>query len=489
MGINFYSLLGIPFNANADEIRSAYFKLVRNYHPDVNPDPSSQDAFLAIQEAYETLVDPKKRADYDATLPAELRIVPEISVGVRYSPSVMVCLAEPQLVYVLVDLVCTADLNKSNLPPSHVCLVLDKSTSMQGQRMDMVKSSALSLLQQLRPQDYLSVVAFSDRAEVLIAPTRASSISKADHRISLLQTGGGTEILQGLAMGVEQLRKTDSSQMRQLILLTDGNTYGDDEGCLKLAKEAADEGIAISVLGIGNEWNDVLMDKIAAFSGGNSQLISAPRDLDTFLIQKLAELEMVYARGLRFEFQSDAGVQLRYAFRLLPNVSPLDTSSPIQLGDIQHRKSISFLLEFLVPPLDHEMDRLTLASGKIWMDLPGRISTKVRFFLDLSCPARENVEQESPPAVIVEAMSKLTLYRLQEKVRLEVSEGQVEKATKHMHYLATHLLSQGDRELAHTVLIEAEHVQQSRRFSGEGEKRIKYGTRALLLPSGSELRP
>ncbi|HMN62059.1 MAG TPA: hypothetical protein PJ988_16940, partial [Anaerolinea sp.] len=60
------------------------------------------------------------------------------------------------------------------------------------------------------------------------------------------------------------------------------------------------------------------------------------------------------------------------------------------------------------------------------------------------------------------------------------------KATKHLHYLATHLLSQGDRELAHTVLMEAEHIQQSRRFSKEGDKKIKYGTRALLLPSGSE---
>ncbi len=85
-------------------------------------------------------------------------------------------------------------------------------------------------------------------------------------------------------------------------------------------------------------------------------------------------------------------------------------------------------------------------------------------------------------------MSRLTLYRLQEKVRLEVSEGQIDKATKHLHYLATHLLAHGDRELAHTVLIEAEHVQQSRRFSGEGEKRIKYGTRALMLPPGPELK-
>jgi len=83
-------------------------------------------------------------------------------------------------------------------------------------------------------------------------------------------------------------------------------------------------------------------------------------------------------------------------------------------------------------------------------------------------------------------MSRLTLYRLQERARQEVEAGSVQKATKHLQYLATHLLAQGDRELAHTVLVEAEHIQQSRRFSKDGDKRIKYGTRGLLLPSGLE---
>jgi Ca-activated chloride channel family protein len=330
------------------------------------------------------------------------------------------------------------------------------------------------------------VVAFSDRAEVLIPPTRASSLTKSDHRISLMQTGGGTEILQGLNVGIHQLRQTDSSYIRHLILLTDGHTYGDDEGCIQLARDAAQESISISVLGIGNEWNDVLMDKIASLSGGETMYVSDARDLDRFLNQKLNEMEAIYARGLKFEFESEPGCQLRYAFRLLPGIGDLSTESPIQLGDIHYRKSISILLEFMVPPVAKEIERFVLAHGQIKMEIPSRKMASSRIKLDLYRPAKNNVEAETPPPVIVEAMAKLTLYRLQEKVRLEVSEGEIEKATRHLHYLATHLLSQGDRELAHSVLIEAEHVQQSRRLSGEGEKKIKYGTRALLLPPGSE---
>lgn len=489
MASDYYSLLGIPFNATPEEIRSAYFQLARTLHPDVNPSPQARENFMHIQQAYEVLSNAQKKAAYDASLPAEMRMGPEISINARYSQSVLPCMDEAQLTYILVDLICTGELDKNVLPPAHVCLALDRSISMQGARMDMVKSSALSLLQQLRSQDMLSVVAFSDRAEVVIPPTRASALSKSDHRISLLQTSGGTEILQGLSLAVEQLRRSNDQYVRHLVLFTDGHTYGDDEGCLNLAKAVAEEGISISVVGFGDEWNDALMDKIASLSGGTTMFATSTRDLDNFLIERVMELESTYARGLRFEFESSPDVRLQYAFRLTPSLGTLDMISPILLGDIQHRKSVSFLLEFVVPPIFSEVERLSLARGQILMDLPGRTQPHARILLDLYRPVKQKPEPETPPTVIVEAMSKLTLYRLQEKVRLEVKAGQIDKATKHLHYLATHLLSQGDRELAHTVLIEAEHVQQSRQFSGDGEKRIKYGTRSLLLPPGPELKP
>ncbi len=489
MNPDHYTTLGVPYNATPEEIRSAYFLLARNLHPDANPDPNVREQFLQVQRAYEVLANPQKRAAYDANLPPNMRSGPELSISAQYSRQVLPCLAESQLMYVLLDLVCTADIRKENLPFFHVCLVLDRSTSMAGDRMDMVKASALNLLQQLRPQDTLSVIAFSDRAEVLVPPTRASALSKSDHRISLMQTGGGTEILQGLRLGMEQLSQSDHTLLRHMILLTDGHTYGDDEGCLELARAAAVEGISISTLGIGNEWNDVLMDRIASLSGGESGYISEPRELDHFLLQKLADLETIYARGLKFEFETSPDCQLRYAFRLLPGISDLETTSPILFGDLLYRKSISVLLEFSVPPVKEETDHYSLARGKISLDIPSRNLANGRIYIDLYRPAKTNLEPDTPPPVIVEAMAKLTLYRLQEKVRLEVGNGEIDKATRHLHYLATHLLAQGDRELAHSVLIEAEHVQQSRRLSDEGEKRIKYGTRALLLPPSPELKP
>jgi len=64
----YYDILGVSPEATPEEVRAAYRKLVKQYHPDINPDPDAQERFIAIQQAYETLIDPDARARYDLAL-------------------------------------------------------------------------------------------------------------------------------------------------------------------------------------------------------------------------------------------------------------------------------------------------------------------------------------------------------------------------------------------------------------------------------------
>jgi Ca-activated chloride channel homolog len=485
-GQDLYQALGVPRDAAPEEVRAAYFELARRYHPDANPDPNVREQFLVIQRAYEILSNVEKRQNYDESLPPPPP-PPKIKLGVRYSRNVIPYLDEPQLVYALIELACTGEPDPSQYPPLNISLVIDRSTSMAGERMDMVKTNVTQFLRMLKPQDMVSIVTFSDRAEVVLPLSRIVDITKVESKISMITTGGGTELFQGIEAGITQLQGVRSSRtVRQVILLTDGHTYGDEQACMNLAERAAHDGIEIFGAGIGHEWNDTFLDQMTTLTGGSSFYVNSSKDLARFLEQKMASMSLLYARGLVYEFTTLPNVRLRYAFRISPNVGPLELTSPISIGDLAFDKNSTFLLEFLIDFSAADSKEIRFLDGKIKMQIPSQPDGNVRLVANLSRPMGNEPETELPSSDVLDALSHLSLYRLQERARQEVDAGNILKATKHLQYLATHLLSLGDRELAHTVLVEAEHIQQSRHFSKDGDKRIKYGTRALLLPSGME---
>ena len=165
---DYYSLLGIPRDASQEEIKRAYFDAAQRLHPDKNTAAGETELFLGVQQAYEALSNPKRRAQYDATLPPEEKTSLPYQNKIIYSRPNLIRLDEPQMLYMILDLETPAEARATPSPPLNVCLVLDRSTSMQGEKMDMVKATAIQVLRNLRPQDILSVVAFSDRAEVII---------------------------------------------------------------------------------------------------------------------------------------------------------------------------------------------------------------------------------------------------------------------------------------------------------------------------------
>ncbi len=101
--------------------------------------------------------------------------------------------------------------------------------------------------------------------------------------------------------------------------------------------------------------------------------------------------------------------------------------------------------------------------------------------MNISLPVSKTPDADPPPNDIVTALSQIALYTMQEKARHEAELGQSTQAARRLENLATQLLAADERELAKAALSEAERLTHSRRFSNEGEKVLKYGTRALLL--------
>jgi Ca-activated chloride channel homolog len=481
---DYYVILGLIRSASQDEIRRAYLKSVQRLHPDKNVNPGETEMFLDVQQAYEVLADPKRRSQYDATLPPEPE-TPKLPVKetILMSRKNLLHMAEQQMLYALLQISPDADLAENVAPPLNFCLVLDVSTSMKGEKLDVAKATAIQLMHRLRPQDIFSVVTFSDRAEVIIPSSRNIDMHRAQSRIQMLNTSGGTEIFQGLQAGVEEVRQyLKPDAVNHIILLTDGQTYGDERACLELAQQASEQGIGISGLGIGNGWNDIFLDTLAGRTGGNCMYVNDPQDIQRLLTEKFDRLSQIIAEEITFEFTTEPGVEMSYAFRLQPEASPLALQSPIRMGPILKDSNLSVLIEFRVKPEAVQNEEVSLLDGQINITMSSSIHPIPPLRVKISRPVVSDVNSDVPPPEIVQALSRLTIYRIQEKARQEVSSGDYEKAAEHLQRMATHLLAQGERSLAKTVLLEAENIQKQKAFTESGEKQIKFGTRALLLP-------
>lgn len=483
----YYAVLDIPRDASDEEIRAAYRNAALKLHPDTNPEIGSPELFLRVQEAYNTLIDGEQRNKYDLTLPPEELSVNGFGLKRVFSKTIFSPSSDPQLEYTLLEISPKPIESQRKNLPLNITLVLDRSNSMHGARMDMVKENAIRFLRQMNENDIISIITFSDKAEILTPATRLMDLSMIESRISRIQTGGATEIYQGLSAGMAQIRKNcNPGYVNHLILMTDGHTYGDESACLELAMQAAVEGIGISGLGIGHEWNDQFLDKLAEYSGGVSMFVNGPKDLRQFLEMKFNHFEHVYAEKVQIHFDLAEDVRLNYAFRLYPEPGPLPAENTILLGSLQQNKKIIIILEFEMKTNQVKPGEFSYTSGFVQMHVPTRRIPFHRLPIRFSCQIDPNAGEQPVPRVVLQALSQLSLYRMQEKARAEVEAGDVEQASKHLQYLATHLLSKGEKELAKTVLQEADHIQKSRQFSEEGDKRIKYGTRALLLPPGME---
>jgi Ca-activated chloride channel family protein len=347
----------------------------------------------------------------------------------------------------------------------------------------VLKATAVELIRQLRGQDILSVVAFNDYAETILQASTQANNLKSEGKIRSLQTRGGTEIYQGLRLGLGEVRKNLSPYyINHIILVTDGHTYGDEASCQELAKRAAEQNIGISCLGIGGQWNDVFLDSIANITGGGCFYISDPRDIRVFLKEKFNTLGQVLVEGINLNLHEGPGVRLNYAYRLHPEANVLPLSSPIRLGNIPKNHHLSFILEFVISPIAPSVQKVLLMEGSLTFKIPKLGSREQRVPLNLFRSTSPNIQQSPPSKLIIEALSRLTLYRMQDDAKKELNRGNYQGAYLRLQNMATHLFSQGEVDLAKTTLREAKHIQHWQRYSDEGEKRIKYGTQALFLP-------
>lgn len=486
---DYYKRLGISEDATPEEIKRAYRRAARRVHPDINIKPGATELFLGIKEAYEVLIDPDIRVEYNRSRETRPQKRFPVRITTQFNLSAIQHSEEKQVFYALLDLSVLPKPGQAQrqTPAINVALVLDISTSMKGARINTVKATAIELVRQLRDQDTFSIIAFNDRAEEIYSSTKGLHLRKAERQIHALRPRGGTEISRGIEAGLKKAQDhLRPSGVNHIFLITDGKTYGDEQACRDLADEAARDGIGLSSFGIGDKWNDELLDDLAARTGGDCVYIHNPHQIQSLLKKKFRSLEQAYAKQIQLNFKTGPAIDLNYALRIRPEIGVLDTKSPLQLGHLPRSHQQRVLMEFIIEPIPTSTETVLVLDGSFNFQIPSESLTTYEVPLTLTRSAQSTPPVNRPSAALQEALSKLTLYRMQEQAQADLEQGNYQRATQRLDYIATHLLSQGEQNLANTVLAEAQHIQKHQRFSPTGRKEIKYGTRALLL-SGKEI--
>jgi Ca-activated chloride channel family protein len=476
-----FGLLALSSEADTETVAQAATRLAARFDPRRNPHPLAALEHRRILEARTRLTDPAERTAYLANPAAASPFTLTPLLSRRHIPAA----DEPQVVYALVDIGLTA-IDTGHPPvPVNMSVVIDRSTSMLGPRLDQAKAGLVDVLNALRAKDVISVIAFSDRAETVVSAHAGSPEHKrlAQTKIAGVRAGGGTEIMRGLMRGLLEMHAHNTpGTLSHLLLLTDGETYGDEAECLLLAALAAQDGITITGLGIGSEWNDRFLDELTASTGGNAQLARTPEQVREFLLNHLAGLNLTVAERLRLDILPDAGVTVEQAFRFAPDPTPLPLDGRgAHLGDLPQGTPIRVLLKFRLEaavPGPVAIARLSVSGDVACLGRRG-----ARGLIDLELTAVAGRPATEPPGPLVEALSRLAQYRLQDQAAQASDRGDYGEASRAMTTLGTRLLAAGQTELARVAIAEAKRIEATKMMSAEAKKLLKYGTRALLMPA------
>jgi Ca-activated chloride channel family protein len=407
-----------------------------------------------------------------------------ITLTSRLNKASMPVINTQQLVYVLLEAAPSAAVQAVQMP-LNLALVLDKSGSMQGEKIQNLRSAAKLVVDRLSPQDLISIVAFSDRKYLIAESQPVTDKQGLKQKIDRIRDGGGTAISGGMAQGLAELEKALSSdRISRMLLLTDGQTFGDEKQCKKLGKEAGSKGIVVNALGLGDDWNEDLLDEVSEASGGVADFIDSPAKIVGFFQNAVQAMQAAVVQNAQLILRLANGITPRQVWQVLPMISNLgyrplsDRDVQVSLGEIDKGQPRSLLVELLVGA--RPAGQYRLAQAEISYDVPGLgiAGGKVKsdIVLEFTADAARAREYDAEVMNIVE---KVTAFKLQTRALEEAKMGNIVGASEKLRAAATRLLEMGEQDLAESALQEAENLEKSGQMSSHGTKKLRYETRKL----------
>ncbi|MBZ0165944.1 MAG: VWA domain-containing protein, partial [Candidatus Omnitrophica bacterium] len=158
--------------------------------------------------------------------------------------------------------------------PLNLAIVLDQSGSMRSQnKIQNAKKGAIDMIRHLNENDIVSLIVFSNSAEIVIPAQHLTDKSKFIRTIKRIRADGGTALYDGLSCATRELRRHASAgYLNRIVLLSDGLANvgrQDNNSFFQMGRRSMGEGIHVSAIGLGLDFNSQLLTGLAENSGGN----------------------------------------------------------------------------------------------------------------------------------------------------------------------------------------------------------------------------
>lgn len=254
--------------------------------------------------------------------------------------------------------------------PINLSLVIDRSGSMSGDRIEKAREAAIMAINMLKDDDIVSVIAYSDNAYVIIPATKAKNKAAMIKIINdTIKPGGGTALFAGVSNGIKEVNKfINKNQVNRIILLSDGQANVGPSTTKELAdlgQVAGKQGIAVTTIGLGNGYNEDLMTALAGFSDGNHAYVENSADLEKAFVREFKDVMSVVAQEVVVTIKLQDGVK---PVRLLGRDGDITGNNiTVKMNQLYSNQEKYVLLE-VIPSKGKDSENKPLANVSISYD-------------------------------------------------------------------------------------------------------------------------
>ncbi|MEO6212370.1 MAG: VWA domain-containing protein, partial [Vicinamibacterales bacterium] len=232
--------------------------------------------------------------------------------------------------------------------------VIDRSGSMGGSKVELARTAVIQALRMLRASDRFSVISYDNEIEIVAPSTQASSeaVRNAISQVQRIQARGSTNLSGGWLKGCEEIAAhLNEAQTTRCLLLSDGlanDGIKDRDELAAHSRQLGVRGITTSCFGIGDDYDERLLEGIATASRGNSYHVETAVQIPDYLQSELGEALETVARDVVITVRPADGI-LVTTLNKYPLVANADGSVSLQLGDLAARQEVSLVFRMKFP--------------------------------------------------------------------------------------------------------------------------------------------